>query len=184
MSFFKNIQNKLGAFLGGQDENQNRQKGVYNYEQANSLALIFKLEDENQYKVVREYLKFVKDEHHVKELMALCFVDDKEVPQYIQSRVDFDFFTRKDVNWQQKTSNTTVDNFVEAKYDILIDLSSGESPVINGITKMSCASFKIGKNSKKNAVLYDFMLDLSSDHSLKAYLKQVNHYLTVINKKA
>ncbi len=182
MSIIKKIQNSVGKALAGKESEVRRDKKVYNYQEACSLAMIFKLEDESQYQTVRQYLKFIKEEHQIKDLMALCYVDDKETPNYIQSRVDFEFFTKKELNWQQKPSGVVVENFVNEPYNILIDLSKGEFAAVNFVVNASKANFKIGRQIKNEAA-YDLMIDLPQGKTgLKDYIEQINHYLTLINR--
>lgn len=181
MSFKQNIQQKLAGVFGKEEENTSRNKRVYNYNEADSMALLFYLEDEEQYNIIRQYIKFVKEEYAIKDVKALCFVDDKESPEFIQSRIDFDFFKRQEVNWQQKATGTLVQNFIDIKYNILIDLSDGTHQPLNSITAASNASFKIGKSDIKNMALYDVLIDMKDNQKLKPYLDQINHYLTLIN---
>ncbi len=182
MSFIKKIQNSVGKAFAGKEAEVRRDKKVYNYQDASSLAMIFKLETEDQYQIVRQYLKFIKEEHGIKELMALCYVDDKETPSYIQSRVDFEFFTKKELNWQQKPSGISVENFVDEPYNILIDLSEGDYAAVNFVVNASKANFKIGRQvNNENA--YDLMISLPPGKTgLKDYIEQINHYLTLINR--
>jgi len=182
MSFLKQIQDKVSGLLNKSQGNENRFKRVYNYMDAQSLGILFKFKDETQYNTVKQYIKFVKETHDIKEVFALCFFDGKEQPEFIKSRVDFDFFVRKEINWQQKISNSAVVNFIEKSYHILIDITDGEDPVTNKILSDSYASFKIGKVGSKNEGSYDLMIDMKTDESLKKYLEQINHYLTIINR--
>ena len=179
MSFLSGL---IGKVFGAGKLDQKRDTVVSNYSQAESLAVIFKLEDEEQYKIVRQYLKFVKDEHGLKRVMALAYVDDKEPASYLQSRIDFDFFSKKEVNWQQVPSGITVDNFCDEAYDIFIDLTSEPVIPLQHILTNSHAKFRVGRKTEKNDHLYDLMIDMGNKQGLKPFIEQINHYLTIINK--
>lgn len=173
----------IGKIFGKTDEGRGRSVKFYNYDTAESLAIIFKLESEDQLKLIRQYLKFVKDEHSIKKVMAFAYVDQKEAPNYVQSRIDFEFFTRKDCNWQQKPAGISVNNFTTEPFDIIIDLSEGGVIPLKHILVNSFSKFRIGRHSEKNESLYDFMLEVKGAFNTKEFLEQVNHYLTLIKSQ-
>ena len=182
MSVIKKLQNSISRLAGSKQEEAKRDKRVYNYAQAESIALIFKERGEEHYGVISKYMSFLKDEHLIKNLMALCYIEDKETPTYIKPRVDFETFTKKDTNWQQLPSGTIVENFINEPYNILIDLSLDDDMPIKHIVKQSNASFKLGKHSKKNEHLYDMMISVDKENlTPKELIEHVNHYLSIIN---
>ena len=113
MSVFGGIGKKLGKLVGGKLPENHRASQIYNLADADSLAMVFKLESQDQYKWIMQYLNKLKQTHNLKQVMAFAYVEEKEVPDYIKSRVDFEFFAKKEVNWKQQAQGSSVENFVQ-----------------------------------------------------------------------
>ena len=179
------MQHKLGRLFTSADAANGRAQQFFNYLDAESIAVVFYHESEEQYKFVREYLKGVKEKYGVRSIMALAFVDEKNPPHYIQSKLEFEYFTRKNVNWQQKPSGITVDNFINEEYNLLIDLTDGNIPAIQHIVAHSKANCKVGHRIGNMNDPYDLMIQMpKKSFDMKKFIELLNHYLTAINRKA
>ena len=95
--------------------------------------------------------------------------------------LQFDFFFLKDLNWYYKPQNYIIKNFVEKDYDILINFCDDSCIPIKYLAGSSKAKFKVGKY-QENVDLYDMMLDVK-ENTLAALIKEIHHYLNIINKK-
>ena len=177
------VQQKIGQMFQ-QGTSNARQQQFYNFYEAESVAIVFNHESEQQYRFVRDYLKKIKEDFNVKTTMAFAFVDERTPPSYIQSKLEFDYFTRKDVNWQQKPAGSTVDNFMNEAYNILIDFTSGDIPAIQHIVANSQANCKVGMHYGLVADRYDLVIQMpKKTWDIKKFIEQLNHYLTIINRK-
>jgi hypothetical protein len=112
----------------------------------------------------------------------LGFIDEKELPADYQSKLEFDFFTRKDLSRFYKPGGNTVKNFIQEDYDILIDLTSEEVIPLRYILNYSRARFKVGFYSEENQPYYDLMINMKK-YNMIDFIDQVNHYLKIINTK-
>ena len=60
---------------------------------ATSVALLLKIKDEKDYKKVTKFMKYLKEEFGIKRVFFLGYWDDaKNDPDFLQSKLDFDFF--------------------------------------------------------------------------------------------
>jgi hypothetical protein len=163
-------------------KNLKRVGKVKNLDDALSVGIIYHLDREDTYHLVKKYVRFLKEQEGIKKIMALAFIDAKEMPPEYQSKLEFDFFTRKDLSRFYKPGGTTVKNFIGEDYDILIDLTHEINIPLRYILNYSRAKFKVGYYSEANEPFYDLMINMKK-YNMIDYIDQVNHYLKIINTK-
>jgi len=179
MSFFSNLKAQIGNYFLKRDiKTQQRKREVVNFQSAKNIGLLFDANDPEEYDLVKKYLKYLKDAK--KKVKAIGFFNSKHIPQMEYSKLDYDFFTKKELNWWDKPTNVPVKNFVEEEYDILINFSLKESFPLIYITGISKAKFKVGKYTDKNDV-YDLMIEQPEGKDFKFFMRQIDHYLGIIN---
>jgi hypothetical protein len=184
MSYFNHIGNLLGRNELRKVALKPRQKAVYNFGNARSIALVYREKGESFFILVKQYVQFLKNEYGIKEVLALCYIDDKKVvPHYHVHRLKYDYFTRKNVNWRSKPDCDEVSRFVERDFDILIDLEKESCLPLQFVVAQSRASFKVGYYNEDWKELYDLMLKTAGKTTFDGYVDQVNHYLNVIDTR-
>jgi hypothetical protein len=77
-----------------------------------------------------------------------------------------------------------VKDFIARDFDLLIDLSLQDSLPLRYIAGLSMSLCRVGRFSEKNTDYYDFMIDIPQAATLKEYIRQITHYLTLINSNA
>lgn len=180
---FEGIKRKIAANkLKREFKNLKRVGKVKNLDEALSVGIIYRLDREDTYHLVKKYVKFLKEQEGIKKIMALGFIDEKELPADYQSKLEFDFFTRKDLSRFYKPGGTTVKNFINDDFDILIDLTNEQVIPLRYILNYSKAKFKVGNYSEENEPFYDLMINMKK-YNMVDFIDQVNHYLKIINTK-
>ncbi|MBX7093409.1 MAG: hypothetical protein K1X56_01725 [Flavobacteriales bacterium] len=179
---FEGIKRKIGLRqMRSEYKNLRRVGKVFNLSTAQSVALIYQCDSEEKLEQVKKYVRHLKEEHGIKKLMALGFVNEKTLPEYAKAKLDLDFFCQADLSWNLRPSGNAVRNFCSESYDILIDLEKDEIVPLRHILNKSKSRFKVGYFTEQFGNYYDFMLDVKSTEMLD-YIAQVNHYLSIINK--
>jgi len=180
MQFIEVIKQKLGDFFFKRELKSNpRQREVHNLHSAQSIGILYDAtERENMMKVSEFVNTLFKTKKDVK---ALGFVNLKELTHHHMPMLQFDFFFLKDLNWYYKPQNYIIKNFVEKNYDILINLCDSDCIPIKYLAGSSQAKFKVGKY-EEDIDLYDMMIDVK-ENTLSALIKEIHHYLNVINQK-
>src|SRR5689334_19187447 len=117
-----------------------------------------------------------------KDILALGYVDKKQLPQNQFAQFGIDFFTRKQLNWQMIPNTTIVRNFINENFDILINLTSHKCFPLRYITAVSKAKFRVGRFDKKNVMCYDLMIQTSDDTGIRDFIEEVENYLRQIKK--
>lgn len=152
---------------------------LINLVEARSVGIVYDLSDTRNHDKVKNYVRYLENEGK-KQVMALGFLDEKEIPDQYLSKIDFSYFCRSDLNLYFKPGGTDVENFISSKYDILLDLSAPGLLPTQFIVQMSQARFKVGKQVPGNLDLYDLSLSVKEE-GVVYLIKQMDHYLKMLN---
>ena len=180
MQFVEDIKQKVGDFFFKRGLKSNpRQREVHNLHTAQSIGILYDATEKEEMMKVSKFVNtlFITKKH----VKALGFVNLKELTHHHMPMLQFDFFFLKDLNWYYKPQNYIIKNFVEKDYDILINLCDSSCIPIKYLAGSSQAKFKVGKY-EEDIDLYDMMIDVK-ENTLSALIKEIHHYLTVINQK-
>ncbi len=156
-----------------------RNRRANNLENAQTIALLYYLPDEDSYKKVEEFIKKL-NEQNLKVRVA-CYTEQKFVPHYFIPKLLQDIITLKDLNWYYQPQKPFVKDFLEEEFDILIDLSLAEFFPLLYLAAKTKAGLKIGRFDENHQDYYDLMIDVPADSSIEYFMGQVIHYLTKIN---
>ena len=184
MKIIQNIRRIFGERLLKTKMSSSRATKVHNFDDARSIAIIYKEKGESFYILVKQYVKYLAAEHGIREVMAMCYIEDKKmIPYYHVHKLKFDYFTSAELSWRMEPACDQVSNFVKQEFDILIDLEKEPCLPLRFILAESCAAFKVGYYHPDNEPFYDMMLASRENDTFDEYIKQVNHYLSLINKQ-
>ena len=158
-----------------------RERKVINMEEASKVGILYYLEDEATYPKVSAYVKKLQDAG--KKVKALGYVEDKRLTVQLLPKLSFDFLYPSGLSWNYKSVSTHAKDFIEEDYDILIDLGMDDHFPLIYITGTSKARFKVGLKSDRRSPYLDLMIDLKEKDGLDDLIKQVDHYVSIINKR-
>jgi hypothetical protein len=180
--YFKNIRKLIGNYLLNTEATRlKRNKAAYNLAEAKSFAILFeasKLEDVDLIKKYAVYLKDMK-----KKVRIVGYFDTPYPPDFTYSKLECEFFSIKDLTWHLKPNGTFLNAFLEEEFDVLIDLNLYDHFPLKYVSTLSMARFKVGKYSNENEKIHDLLIDFKADNTFKYFLRQVDTYLDMINKK-
>lgn len=157
-----------------------RNRGVYNLDTAKTIGVIFNGTNQQTYEIARSFIKYLMAGEIKVE--ALGFVNSKEVLDFYSYQTGVSFFSKKNLNWYNKPKNPVIDEFIAKDFDILLDLTIETDFPIKYIVSLSKAKFKVGRLIE-GADYLDFMIDISKNKKHIYLVEQINHYLSLINKK-
>ena len=160
---------------------QQKQTQVVSFNDAKKIGMLYDATEEGDYETVKQYVKLLRGDH--KELLALGYVDRKELSRNQFSQLGLDFFTKKNLKWNMIPDSLEVKNFIKEPFDILINLNEGNCFPLNYITAMSKARFRIGRYNKSHIHNFDMMIDAGNSTSLSNFIKEADRYLRVITNK-
>ncbi len=180
MSIFKNIKDKLAQKSLKKEQQRERIAQISSFDQAESVAFVYENGSAEDQDFIRAYMKEIRTRFHIKETMALAFIEGKEAEPYLKKAVDHDFFTSKEIAWTGKPNSQTVKNFTDKSYDLLIDLSFGDCMPLLYVYNWSQSKFKVSRKTPVHEQYSDLMMDVPLDCSLEEYLAYTEHYLKLM----
>lgn len=179
MSINKNIRSKIAnyLFLREMQHHKRTHKSVP-FTEAKKIGILYDSTNEREYEIVKKFVKDIRAQQ--KDVLALGYYDSKELPSTRFAKLGLDFFTKKSLNWYMKPHHPLINNFINADFDILINLNIEKSFPLKYISARTKAKFKIGKYDKKNAPYCDMMIQTEESISLGKFIEQVLHYLNLL----
>lgn len=181
MSIVDVIKSKLAMSKIRQDASAVvRQKQVFNLDDAKTIGIAFEYTTPEEFELLKKYVIYLRE--HKKRVKCIGYYKGKEEPPVQYSKVDYDFINEKAFAWYGKSSSHIVNNFIEEPYDIYIDVNLKDCVAIRYIAYVSAARFKIGHYKEDEDSPFDMQISISKDSGLKAYLREVDTYLQMINK--
>jgi hypothetical protein len=183
LELINNIRLKLGEYYLKRDVAAvSRNKASLNFNMATNIGILFDATDKDDFERVKLYIKYLKECR--KKVKSIGYYDAKEVPPLQYSKLEYDYICKKNLNLALKPSDDFIDNFIAEEFDILLHIGIKDHFPLKYIAAMSRAKFKIGKYTKDNEKYFDLMLNIDADQSLQYFLKQLDHYMGLINKNA
>ena len=183
MELIENIKNILGKFfLRHEMKSLHRNKAFINLEQAKAIGIVFDATEPENFELVKKYIAYLREMK--KRVKAIGYFNQKQIPPLAFSKLEYDFFCSKELNWYNAPSVIYAKNFAEDEFDILIDLNLNDCFPLYYISAMSKAKFKVGKTNKQNSYVMDLMVELKPSKGMKYFLRNIDAYLFIINKKS
>lgn len=180
---FEAIKKKLAMSKIRQDASLvTREKQVFNLSDAKSIGIAFEYTTPEDFELLKKYVIYLRE--HKKKVKCIGYYTGKTEPPVQYSKVDYDFINEKSFTWWGKPSSHIVSNFLEEPFDVYIDVNLKDNIVIRYIAHVSKAKFKIGHYKEDPESPFDMQLSIAKESGLKAYLREVDTYLQMINKTA
>lgn len=145
-----------------------------------TVGMIFDASNPEDYELVKRYVVYLRE--NAKKVKVLGYFSQKNIPPLTYSKLEYDFFSSKEVNWFEKPTTHIIDNFMNEEYDLLIDLNIHDHFPLKYISALSKAKFKVGKYKEEDEEIYDMMIDADNTQTLKYFLRQIDTYITMLNK--
>lgn len=181
MSLIENIKITIGKrMLRKETEGIQRNRNLFNLTTTKTAGILYEASDVEDYELIKKYVGYLR-EYGIK-VKTIGYFSKKEIPEFTFSKLDYEFFTKKELNWYLKPMTLFTDQFVVQDFDLLIDLNIHDHFPLKYLAAASAAKFKIGKFSDDNKVTHDMMIEIQTDKTLKYFLRHIDTYLQMINK--
>jgi hypothetical protein len=179
VSLSKRIRAQLGNLRFSKEvARMKHDREAVGFDQARKIGILYDATDMKDFEVIKQYVKEVRAQQ--KEVTALGFVDRKELSQNQFSQLGIDFFSKKNLNWKMIPSHRAVTNFINEKFDIVINLAKNDIFPLRYIAALSKARFRVGRFDKQFTFCYDLMIDTESGADIKQFIEQAENYLRQI----
>ena len=147
-----------------------------NFAQAKTALFLIDGLDSTSSLQIKEFSKFLKSEGI--EVESLIFFDQKETNEVATTAETI--LTQKDLSWLGIPKKEATTEIQGKEFDLLFDFSIKQHFALNYVLSLSKAKFKIGMLPGTSAQ-YDFMIDLGTSRKISEFIKQIKHYLPLLN---
>jgi hypothetical protein len=116
------------------------------------------------------------------EVKILGYFQGKDLPDMYTAIRYLTCLKDQDINFFYIPVSPEATEFINTRFNILIDINFRKLFPIHYISSLSVAGLKVGvvENEPENQP-YDLMIDLQKNSDVNTYLTQVIHYLEMIN---
>jgi hypothetical protein len=183
MSLFKNIKLSFANRVLKQElrsSARTRTPNKFSFEKVKTVGILFDATNVEDFDIVKRYVVYLRE--HLKKVKVIGFFSTKDIPSLTYSKLEYDFFSTKELNWSGKPSSVIIQNFIDEEYDLLIDLNIRDHFPLRYISALSKAKFKVGKFDENDTEIYDMMIDADNTKTVKYFLRQIDTYITMLNK--
>ena len=163
------IANKL---LSSQLAAISREKKVFNLDSATSAGILWEIDQQESFDLIENELRNAGI-----KTVGLCYSPLKKavIPAGING------FTRKQTTWSEIPKTDLAQNFIDQKFDILIDLTGQRHLPIFYLTALSVAAFKVGyAGTFQNN--FDLNIEFQEKPETSQLAERILYYLKRINK--
>lgn len=182
MGIYSNIKLSLAKFiLKNKLKKLKRRKQVVNLNEAKTIGIVYLVSTERTFKIVKELIKELSSSR--REVLTIGFVNRKEIPSYCIAPNSGYYFNKNELNWLGMPKNDYINKFLQKEIDILIDLSMNDLFVLDYISSLSHAKFKIGRFTDEQESRFDFMLKVKKDITFESFIDQILHYTMILKSK-
>jgi hypothetical protein len=177
--------NQLSNYIGKsvlkrRSKKVDRDKSVQNFETAHQAVILFDTSLPNCFPPIKEFTKFLKKQGIKTSVFG--YVGEKETPQEMLLWADFEFITRKDINWYGGPKGEKAELYFSKKTDMLFVISFEKNLTIEYLSQLSTAKFKIGCYAEEDLCDLDLMINPANKACEVGYfIEQVKHYIALLH---
>ena len=109
------------------------------------------------------------------------YFPSKKMKEAYDSNARAVLFTQTDFNIFGKVRSEELLKGLSKDYEVLVDLSLGESLACDVIVSKLTATWKAGLHDEKRSYLLDFMIDMKDQRDMSKLIHHLDHYITQFN---
>ena len=152
----------------------------FSFENVKTVGILMDATNTEDYELVKRYVVYLRE--HRKKVKVIGYFSTKNIPALTYSKLEYDFFSTKELNWMGTPNSVIIRNFINEEYDLLIDLNIHDHFPLKYISALSKAKFKVGKFNENDIEIHDMMIDADGTKTVKYFLRQIDTYITMLNK--
>lgn len=149
------------------------------FQNARNIGLIALVDSKERMELLVNFKKTI--ETHGSAVHALAFVPFKIIPDYFNTQMQVEVFSKKDVNVIGIPTGKMVRHFMEKEFDMLIDLTIEDIVPLHYLAGMCKSRIKAGKFREQMLDIYDIMIREQEKMSYQEFQFSIKNYLSKIN---
>lgn len=160
-------------------KNSTRDKTAHNFKSASSATIVFDALIPDSFSIVKDFTKYLKESGI--ETKVIGFVAQKEVPQEMLLWANFEFITKKEINWYGRPGGPVAEAYFTSDPDILFVFNFDQNLSMDFMSQLSRAKFKVGFFTEDSND-FDLMINPPGGKpDLEFLTEQVKLYINMLN---
>lgn len=148
-----------------------RQVELPHPDQIRKVGVVWRPDEKAAFQYLHDY--FTRDKVIFRNI---CVYDD-----HAGVAADTSIITSKDLNWLGLPKPGPIDDFIETQFDVLFNIALEQNLVLDYITSLSRASFKVGGSPQKSN-FFDLNINIPGKQDALYLAQQQIYYLAQLNK--
>lgn len=144
------------------------------------VAVVACRHDEKAYAGARAFVNELRKRGLRTVDFFIAFPSKKSMQNFEASANDV-AFRSSDFNWIGKVLSDKLKLCLKKDYEVLIDLSRGNSFAADVLISKLSAKWKAGEFNEKRAHLLDLMIDVKADKDITKLIHHIDHYILNLN---
>jgi hypothetical protein len=181
MEIFKNVRLKRGnAILKKKMARMKRKRFLGNINNARTMGIVWDASKPDDITVLSQFHQKMAEKNI--DVKILGYFPGKNLPDKLTAIRYFTCLKKEDVNITYRPVVGEASEFINTKFDILIDINFNNLFPLRYISYLSMAGFKVGIfGNGNNNNPFDLMMEIGTSSDINTYLTQVIYYLEIIN---
>lgn len=152
-----------------------------NFESIKTIGLLSNPRSKVEFQELDQVIEYI--EKLDKQIFPLIYIDNRIKNDMFTKKISWPVFGKENCNWYGKPKKEiNLNHFKNKEFDILIDLSFLENFSLKSVFIQSKAQLKIMHTSNSSKQFADFTFKSSIPQNKLIFVKELIHYLTIINK--
>lgn len=153
----------------------------FNFKNVKTIAILFDATEKLDFELMKKYVNYLRE--HGKKVKVVGFYNSKTVPEHVYSKLEYDFYSTKDLSFIGEPKPLFINSFLAEEFDLMVDLNLKNHFSLKYISFLSNAKFKVGAYNAKYTDNYELMIDIEKNNTLKYFLRQIDIYVPMFNKE-
>lgn len=183
MELFENIRLKVGyKILSGKISRIKRKVFYSNISQIKSIGIVWDSSNTDQFPFISKF--FQKMHENKIDLKVIGYFPGKILPDQFTAVRYMTCFRKDDINLFYIPVTAEAINFINYKFDVLIDINFRKVFPLHYISSLSMAGFKVGLYDPEDENSpFELMMDIKGPVDIDNYLNNIMNYLEMINSE-
>lgn len=181
MGLFSNLRLKAGKMmLQRRLGSLRRMRQDFQLDRVKKVGILWDASFENDFQHLAALNRQLTEAGRSVEVLA--WIPGKVVPDRLTGLSYMKFLKKTDLNWASFPVSEDAKKFLEARFDLLIDINPSSLFQLNAIVALSPAPMKVGPDmtDMPENTPYDLMIRASQPFSIAQFIEQMMHYLSII----
>lgn len=176
--FKETIDNYFKKRLSDNYQTQRRNAKIQTFTNSKSIGILWNPVDEASIETYEFLRKTLKDKGI--KAVGIAYIASRHEKETIATIAHSGFSNKYNVSWSGSPKSGDGVQFLQKRFDILIDLSIQKVLALQYILVHSIATFKVGWESSEHNY-YDLNIDVSEKPQSRYLMEQIIYYLENIN---